>query len=1326
MLDQRVEGQWVGWEKIKAFIKPYSGLFFLSIFALWVFAVLPVSAEDIRLLRSDRSGVLLSYELGMTERRTITSGSRQMDLLTVEGCGFTGEPGTPMLPVRSVLIGIPFDAQVSLRIVDATSSVEDGYDLLPVPHIEVESGDEGAFAREVFLKDEQVYNKDIFLPEEAVKLSQPMSLRNQRVVKLELFPFRYNPKHGQVQKYRRIVVELLFSYQKGIGDDLQYERLDEDEDLYRKTIINYEQARRWRRRRLKRPRVSVTPLGQGRWVKVKVDEDGLYRIDWDDLRELGISVEDIDPQRIRMYYGGGRELPRDTVTTPPELKEIPIFVDTESRYILFYGNGLSGWDYDPKEAEFTHFMNHYTRENCYWLTLDGGGEGLRMVSRDGRPWRDAVIRPSTFRQRIHMEMERFSTFGDETGGSGEEWYWHEFSGLMARRYPLRVSYPDTTDTSWIKIRMTGGEKYNSHLFYVSLNNSGLGTINFKAGQHSGKVVTFESAGLLRSGTNWLSIRYLKASAKPEYYPRLDWYEYEYSRKFVADGEELLFTSPVATGTAEFGISGFSSPDVWIFEVSDPFGVSQIVGASFENGVLTFQDSVRSPRPQQYYVLSESKWKKPKGLELYEPSSDLRRDLVGLNYVVVSHRDFLTEAQRLADWRSEQGLKTAVVDVEDVYNQFSWGLFDPTAIRNFMKYLFENQNPDLEYLLLFGDGSFDYKNNSGRSPNNWIPPYTHRDTSTDDWFVSFDPLPDMAVGRLPARTPEEARIMVDKIIEYEERVERGVWQNTVILLADDEHVRGRYDGIIDYTSDTDSIATGYLPKKLDQVKVYLTEYPLDAFGRKPDAKREFIDAFNRGALLINFIGHGRYDVLTHEEVFNVASDIRLLSNGRRLPLFFGATCSAAHFDHPMNESLTERLVRLEGGGLVAAIGPTRLAWNAPNVDLNKLFYRQLFRSSGPPERVGKALWMAKLLSWLKANSAKFALIGDPALRLAMPEVDLSLSVSPDTLMALGQIEISGVVPGSQPSGEVYIRVFDSANLTRYDVLLDTQRRGRIITGSIGYILPGAPIFRGVFPLEKGRFSALVRIPKDITYGGEMGRVSVFVWNDQFDGTAAIDSLYVGGTSYAFENDITGPAITLGIAGQNFMDGDPIPPSPVIRAVIEDESGINITREIGHGITLRVDGGEIMDVTDYFLYENSYRRGTLEYQLKDLTPGEHIIELKAWDNFNNSSKESVRVDVVPEDRFSITEVLFYPNPLDPADASEAAFTYMLTQPARRVRIKVFSIFGRLVDQLDGGTSRGYNQVDWMPPRLANGVYLYKIIAEGTDGKKAEAIDRIAVLR
>jgi hypothetical protein len=579
---------------------------------------------------------------------------------------------------------------------------------------------------------------------------------------------------------------------------------------------------------------------------------------------------------------------------------------------------------------------------------------------------------------------------------------------------------------------------------------------------------------------------------------------------------------------------------------------------------------------------------------------------------------------------------------------------------------------------------------------------------------------MAVGRIPVQRVEDAETVVRKIVEYERNPLRGQWQNTVLIAGDDER-GGKRENETVFTMDSEELAQHTIPKTLDQVKLYLMEYEMNSFWKKPEAKADLIAAINRGALLFNYMGHGNYDVLAHEDLLRASTDISLLKNGRKLPLCFSASCSNAHFDHPIKVSLAERLLTSPDGGVVAMIAATRLCTHASNADLNKHFYENLFPEEGGTERIGVALMSAKYQSFNIWNTTLYNLLGDPAMRVAMPERTVHLTVK-DTLRALDEWRIVGTVQweGAMEASEdsAYVQVWDSANRVRHISHGGTTVR---------YELPGSTLFRGIFPVVGGRFEGLVRIPKGITYGGALGRVSVFVWNEEMDGAGAVDSLHVAGTRTTSVEDEVGPRITLGFRGQDFCDGDFVESSPVLAATIEDESGINVTGEIGHDIEIWVDGkdGEVYKVTEYYVADGTYRKGHLEVPIGKLSEGTHTIALKAWDNFNNSSRTQVTVRVASESELNLADVLCFPNPM----RRETTFTYQLSREAE-VTIKIYSLSGRLIETIEAMAEeeqQGYNQLRWQPKEdLANGVVLFKIAAQDAQGRQAEKVERLAVVR
>ncbi|MFH1006459.1 MAG: type IX secretion system sortase PorU [Candidatus Latescibacterota bacterium] len=1285
------------------------------------------------MLTSNEEGVRLLYVPGTLERTPVRTSAGEMDRLRIAGAQPAGREGWPAVPLQRVVVGIPLNAQVEVRVVALSSSVQEGYRVAPAPRLEAAGMDGERFAVQRYVMDAAAYGQDQFWPEAPVTLGEPSFLRDQRVVEVVFNPVRFHPLRGEILRYDRMEVEVVF---RNLGEaqalrDLRaaIQNREGEEVFYRGTVLNYEDARAWRRAGRVEKAAATPAFGSGIWVKVTVVEDGMVRVTGAQLLQAGVALGGVDPKTIRMFYGGGQILPRSVGTVRrDQMEEMAILVEDggdghfdESDTVLFYGSSVHGWTYDPFGEEFEYHLNPYTHENCYWLTFGDDVDGKRMEERNGYPADLDPIVPETFRARLHQEVERFNVEED----SGIEWFWDTYqldaSLGFSKKYSSLIY--DASDAEPTKIRMRVLSNSGKPVpLRITFNNETVGMV-YAAG-----TLPIETAypGQPVQGVNVLGIHQTESDNRQLLF---DWYEIEYSKRFVGRKEALYFTWMDTSGmpgiVLKARIEGFGEAQPEIFDVSDPFDVRRISGFSYdsESGEVVFQDPVPSAVMKSYYVAAPSRYRSPHRLAVDSPS-DLK-GISGADYVIITHADFYVQARSLARWREEDTrfdgpLQTVVVKVQDVYDEFSWGLFDPTAIRDFLKYTFEQWTPVPRMVLLFGDGVFDYKNNQGTSPGNWIPPYEEIEATTDDWFVRMDAslFPDMAIGRLPVQRVEEAETVVRKIIEYEQNPLRGDWQNTVLIAGDDERQAGGQGNQIEYTVDSEDIAQHFIPKTLDQVKVFLMEYEMNSFLKKPKAKSDLIAAINRGALLFNYVGHGNYDVMAHEDLLRASTDIPQLKNGRKLPLAFSASCSNGHFDHPIKVSLAERLLTAPDGGVVAMIAGTRLTTNASNVNLNSLFYANLFSEEGGTERIGLALMRAKVQSYHIRNTTLYNLMGDPAMRVAMPERMVHLTVE-DTLRALDEWNVEGSVDRADASadfeGQVFVRVWDSAN-----EVVHVSHEGSLVR----YQLPGAPLFRGIFPVNGGEFAGVVRVPKGITYGGALGRVSAFVWNEGADGAGAVGSLRLAGTRTTSVTDEVGPVCTLGFRGQDFSDGDFVESSPVLLATIQDESGINVTGEIGHDLEIRIDGagGKVHKVTEYFVADGTYEKGNLEVQLGELGEGTHTIALKAWDNSNNSSLTQVTVEVASEAGLSLKDLLCFPNPM----RTETTFTYQVSREAE-VTIRLYTLSGRLIETIPGEGQRGYNQVLWgSDVKLANGVYLYKITARDAEGRQAEKVERLAVVR
>ncbi len=1146
------------------------------------------------------------------------------------------------------------------------------------------------------------------------QLDEPGFLRHQRVVALLFGPEL--TAADELRLFDRVLVQVRFSGGRETGARSE---AGWSEELYRGSLLNYEQARNWRIVRSRPAQRSAQARGQR--VRMTLREQGLYRVAGSDLEALGVSLADVDPAGLRVMYGGGEILPLEFPEGEFELRERPILVEDggdgsfeSGDYLLFDGQGVSRWQYEEETRDYRYVDNPYTLDNVYWLEL-GEGEGLRARKRTGAPTGDGRDL-NTYRVRLHQESEKLILLQTYGMKSGYEWYWEDFTG-NARNYPVVIqgAAPGLVE---IRLGFYGWTDIN-HRFDVKWNDKFVDNVVFSGKPFSMVEVTTTISP--REGVNLLGLVHTDGNSSR--LTRFDWYEVEFNRDLAAERDELIFDSRISDGLAEFSLEGFGSEAPRIFEVSD--GMVEIVGFDYDPkaGTVVFEDEMAG-RPASYLVAGPSRWKRPRRMVLDSPAV-LRSAANRANYVVITHEDFASAAERLAAWRGSDDrfgdpLEPMVVDVRDVYDEFSGGLLDPTAIRNFLLWAANNWSMPPLFVNLFGDGSYDYKNNSGTSLGNWIPPYQDGDSTYDEWYVRVagdDPYADMAIGRMTVQTLTEADNVVDKLITYDREPETGPWQSRVLLVADDITNPSEPDIAESFfLLDTEFLAAHLLPQGIDVIKHYIGAFAREG-STKPKAREEYIRLFNEGAAVLTYVGHGNPEVLAHEQMFVLTRDVADIRNEGRLPLMYTAASQVGVFDDPVRASMPEVLLNKTDGGVIGMISATRVGFHASNMVLARLFHNQMYRSGRSHVPVGLALMEAKVIAgagWrtggggsrAERNIQRYSLIGDPATRLVLPRYMVSMEV-PDTWRALQEVLVTGRILRADGAaagdfdGKAMVQAFDSAVQSRIEELRYQQL--------------GSHLFRGIVDVVAGRFETRFRVPKDITYKGIGGRVSAYAWaTGQPPAFGSVEEIRLTGTQEDVELDSEGPTIILGFVGQQeFEDGDFVPTSPIVTAAIFDAGGINITGETGHEISLTVDG-VVTRVTDSFISsDGDYRRGRLEHQISALEPGDHEIRLKAWDSFNNSAVAGVTVRVGDADEVIISDLLFHPNPLDGSTGTGGHFTFNLFNPAASLRIQVYSLSGRLVEEIEAVPEVGYNQVAWTPPvSLANGTYLYRVAVTSED--------------
>lgn len=1138
-------------------------------------------------------------------------------------------------------------------------------------------------------------------------------LRDQRVAEVRFA--NYGPDGSP---YARIVVDLHLPVATASTPGFRGSPLAES--FYAGTLLNYQQARGWRRGSIPgAPRslvAAAAPL-----VRLSLTQTGIYQVSGADLEAVGVDLDDLPTAGIALLYGGGRALPQSMDTTRDRaLRPVRILVDggDDGRFdtgdsFLFYGEGLDRWIHDSSSGGWRYIRNPYSSTNIYWLALgsDASARGVEQSSLADAP--ASIVEKYLARQHEEGETSTIDV-ADGNIQSGLEWYWEDLRAGDSRTFPLLLRQPADGQTS-IRMRFVARSE-SARSLNISWNGRRVGTARFETeGAH---LFEFDVDEAPADGLNELTIDSVTGDSG-----LLDWFELEFERRLEANREELFFGVPAGAGVVEYQLSGFSAPPR-IFDITD--GLDEIVGFAHDaaTGQVVFR--ARADASRQYAAFASHRLKKPVAIELVDPSDLGRTGNRGADYVIVSHADFLDQAERLAAWRGADDRfgpppTTAVIDVQEIYDVFSGGLFDPSAIRDFIAHTTTAWDPVPMFVVLLGDGSYDYRNNSATSSGNWIPPFEDGDLTSDDWYVCVigdDQLADMAIGRLPVQTPADARTVVDKLIDYGADPEFGTWQSRVLLVADDTYNADDW-GLIEtmFVTDAEDLKARFFSASVEVEKLYTFEFPLE--GRfKPEARDAFVDRFSAGAVLMVYIGHGNSRVFAHEHIFVLSTDLQAIANGRRLPFLYAAASQMGVFDDPLRDSIPEALLKWSNGGVVGMIGATRVGFHKTNMRLAHSFHQTMFRPGSEPVPVGIGLMTAKtIVDADRRKVLRYNLFGDPLTRLAIPGLAVRMEIA-DTLRALGETTLRGEVVDEEGnlmsdfSGNVRVQVFDSTTRAVNSERVDLE-----------YERMGAPIFRGLLAVDRGRFDTTFRVPKDITYGAGAGRMTAYAWDGQVAAFGSAGPFALAGTDESAPADMEGPRIQFILDDKVVEDGrlPEVAPAARLEVRIRDASGINITGEVGHGIELLIDGVST-DVTGRYESLADYREGHLQVEL-NLEPGKHALQLEAWDTYNNwgASRIELRVsDAVGP----LRDVLFHPNPLE---AEAGHFTFVLSQAPAAVRVRVFSIAGRLVDELSGTGAHGYNQMSWRPAQeLANGTYLFEVAADIAGAGSARRRGIIQIVR
>ncbi len=1193
----------------------------------------------------------------------------------------------------------------------------------------------------------------------------PFAQRKHLVTRLRVYPFRYDSTTGQYHMLSRIVIQVTSS-----GSGVQTRTMPTD-PLLSGLLVNYDQVKNavigGPSRLLKTETSSV--LSQGTWYKMAVTHNGMYKVTYSELKGAGVPVDNIEMSTIRIYNNGGEELPENpTLPKPGGLKENAIYVSGTGTfgpndYILFYGRGTKGWNWDTTSNTFSHYINDYSDTNYYFITW-GGGAGERMAS-EPSVHSASYYRPQSFVSGVFQDSSMFNLLG-----SGQQWFGPELQAGNAAAngavymFQNKLYGLDHSRQIEYRVKLISRSDYGTSNYFdiyenatgVKFGTVGGGTVNFESDTgpfaYALPVKTYFGTGNLPDDRSVFKVTYTATSASSVGY--IDWVEILYHRYFQSVGDVLNFYAPDTNATEYYSVSGFSNNNVRVFDVTDFANVAMVSPDSVSSGTAYFGIRTASGTRRQFYAVGEKGYSTIAGVSRVD-NSDLRGDLAGSDLIIVTAPQFEKQANELASWKeSHDGLKTQVATTTDIYNEFGSGIPDPTAIRNFLQYEYTNDQLTPSYVILFGSGSYDYRSIAA-SDTEFVPPFESSESldqvetyCTDDYFVQFTaPLMhtpiSMVIGRLPARTQEDADAVVSKIKEYEASPQYGSWRNLITYVGDQGVTTAGGNDFSLHTDQADLLAQSYTPSSFDKRKIYLVLYPVvnTTQGRRiPQAAAAIVNQVNQGTLLINFVGHGAPNLWSYTHVFENSVTIPQLKNKDKLALWIAATCDFSRDDSPTQLSGGELLVNDPDGGAIGVISATRVVYSNDNATINQDLFLHLFtqNSQREPNRIGEALFQAKQGDYQAYSFIKYNYLGDPTVRLGMPKYAAAIDslngqslVQTRYIRALDKVDVEGTV--LHPNGTLWNNLSSTGLVTIYD----SDKPVYVPLWNRTYLFQGSILFRGQVSITDGKFTAETVIPKDISYSDKQGKIELYFQGGGSDGLGYTRNVIVGGTDTNAVNNHVPPDINIYFGSKNFRNGDVVSSHPTMIVDLHAVNGLNLSDvAVGHGLEATFDGSQTVNLAPYYTGKlNSYQDGSVSYPVtEDLGYGDHTVTVRAFDVFNNEAQASATFNVQTDTALTLMNVYNYPNPF----RNSTAFTFQRTDAGGsgepvNVTIKVFTLSGRLIKTIKAyGITDTFVKIEWNGldnegDRLANGVYLYKVIATTLDGKyTSEALGKMAVVR
>jgi len=1116
---------------------------------------------------------------------------------------------------------------------------------------------------------------------------------------------------------------------------------------------------------------SNSMLSAGKWFKFGVPKSGVYKLDYSFLKNLGIAVDAINPSDIRIFGHRAGMLP-ELAGAPKDddIREIPLKVISAvpnrfqaNDYVLAYLPGPEQWKYNTSRQFFEAKKHLYSDTKNFFITAESGA-GARINTVNSSPL------PETKNISSYNDYAYFEENKVNIAQSGKQFLGDEFGGITDKSYNFNLPNLISSQPVKLSVAVVGKSKAFGSTFTVSTDNSSNVNSIFIPN------VNVPYPGIDDAGT-FVQRQFSLFNVSPNFnvslnYDRngdfntkgwLDYFQVNAISTLKYNGQPLYFRSIASLGAGS--ISKFEvqnvNPNVEIWDVTNPFDVQKI-NYNLSGNIASFNIATDSLKE---FVAIETSNEIP--MALGSVNNQNLHALPQQDMLIVTRSAFMQQAQELAQFhRDKENLRVAVVELNQVYNEFSSGTNDLSAIRDFTKMFYDraagNTAEMPKYLLLFGDGTYDNKNLGDYFIPNYETEITYETLFTyvtDDYFGMLDDneganlnntaaeIVDVGVGRISADDVSQAQTAVDKIKMYYSNSAYGDWRNQGTFVADDE------DGTTHIgAADFSAVSYGFSEKKMNIDKIYLDAFQQQS-GTGGNTYPAVNEAINRklftGTLFFNYAGHGSALGLAKERILTT-DDINQWENSTKLPLFITGTCEFGPYDKVDEFTAGERVLFKINGGGIALVTTTRVVYASTNKTMNDNFMVQMVNAySNEQMYLGDIVREAKKFTNTSDGNRKFSLLGDPALRLAFPKYNVvatqinnvPFSAPHDTLKALSKIIIDGEVRNNGNSlmttfnGIASINIYDK--MKTINTLVNDPVTPQNSDGSLpfDFTLQKNIIYKGKVKVTDGKFKCTFLVPKDIDYNYGFGKISMYANSDITDASGYTTDVVIGGASDTILTDNKGPDVDVFLNDDKFVFGGITDESPRLFSRLFDENGINTSGNgVGHDITAIIDNDtkKIYNLNDFYETEvDDIARGIVNYPFSKLSKGRHTLEVKAWDVLNNSGVGYTEFLVEEKANLALSHVLNYPNPF----TTNTRFMFEHNKPGAPLdlRIEIFTVSGKVIKTITKNiNTEGYrvDDITWdglddYGDKIGKGVYIYRVSLKDDSGKKVSQYQKLVIL-